>query len=188
MKIFITGGCKNGKSTFAEKIISKLNASKKPMYYLATMIPSDEEDRERIIRHRKQREKLNFETIEIPYDIDECLNICKVEGAFLLDSITALYANEMFKPDGVINENAHEKVILNLSDLLKNVNSIVLVSDYIFSDAIIYDDLTKKYIKGLGEIHKHIAKLCNVVIEVPFGSLIIHKGLEEFRGLYEKNV
>ena len=188
MKIFITGGCKNGKSTYAELLVNELKNPLKPLYYLATMVPSDEEDHERILRHRRQRENFSFETIEIPYDIDNCLKICDKDGVFLLDSITALLSNEMFKLNGTINKNAHIKIIKDINNLLSEINSIVLVSDYIFSDFYPYDDLTNDYRKGLGEIHKHIARFCDVVIEVAFGNLTIHKGQEEFKNLYEKIV
>jgi len=185
MKVFITGGCKNGKSTFGEKIVKYLKQNDYPLYYLATMFPKDEEDFERIYRHRKNREEYGFETVEIPINIDECLKKCDARGVFLLDSVTALLENEMFKLDGSFDKYAYEKVIKDLVNLLKDVKSIVLVSDYIFSDAEIYESLTEKYRMGLGAIHKKIADLCDVVIEVSYGNLVIHKGQKEFKELYE---
>ena len=50
MTIFLSGGCKNGKSTLAQHAAKKL-AGDGPLYYIATMIPHDEEDRARIRRH-----------------------------------------------------------------------------------------------------------------------------------------
>ena len=64
MKVLITGGCKNGKSGYAQELSCALSPSGK-RFYVATMIPSDEEDRERIRRHVADREGLGFETIEI---------------------------------------------------------------------------------------------------------------------------
>ena len=63
MKIFFSGGCKNGKSTLAERSIKAL-AGDGPLYYIATMIPHDEEDRERIRRHVASRAGMGFETLE----------------------------------------------------------------------------------------------------------------------------
>ena len=175
MKVFITGGCKNGKSTFSEGIVKYLQQNDSPIYYLATMYPKDKEDFERIDRHRKQREGYGFETFEIPININECLKKCDSKGVFLLDSVTALLENEMFKLDGTIDEYAYMKVTKDLVSLLKSVKSIILVSDYIFSDAEIYESLTEKYRMGLGAIHRKIADLCDIVIEVSYGNLIIHK-------------
>lgn len=50
MTIFLSGGAKNGKSTLAQELAVKLSGAGK-RYYVATMIPTDEEDLARIRRH-----------------------------------------------------------------------------------------------------------------------------------------
>ena len=43
MKIFISGGCKNGKSYFAQSLAkATCRGVGGPLYYIATMIPCDE--------------------------------------------------------------------------------------------------------------------------------------------------
>ena len=54
MKIYISGGAKNGKSMFAQEIAKKLS-SEGHLWYLATMEPRDNEDDARVLRHRKER-------------------------------------------------------------------------------------------------------------------------------------
>ena len=56
MKILISGGAKNGKSTLAQEAAVRL-ADGGPLYYVATMIPSDAEDRERIRKHIENRRR-----------------------------------------------------------------------------------------------------------------------------------
>ena len=57
MNLFISGGCKNGKSFFAQEEAKKQAEEKGvPLYYLATMIPADDEDRARIKRHLAERD------------------------------------------------------------------------------------------------------------------------------------
>ena len=98
MNILISGGCKNGKSYYAQKLALSMAQEKSlPLYYLATMIPVDDEDRVRIERHLKEREGWGFDTIERGLDICGCLKGRTVsgeavhpEGVFLLDSVTAL--------------------------------------------------------------------------------------------------
>ena len=63
MTIFLSGGAKNGKSTLAQELAVKLSGAGK-RYYVATMIPTDEEDLARIRRHIADRDGLGFETIE----------------------------------------------------------------------------------------------------------------------------
>jgi hypothetical protein len=52
----------------------------------------------------------------------------------------------------------------------------VIVSDFIYSDAFLYDDFTEAYRRGLAFIDKKVAELSDVVIEVCAGNSIIHKG------------
>ena len=104
MNVFISGGCKNGKSMFAQEIARDMAREQEvPLYYLATMIPGDDEDRARIRRHIGEREGWGFTTIEQGRDILDALSQEGVDsgGVFLLDSVTALLSNEMFRPDGI---------------------------------------------------------------------------------------
>ena len=99
MNLFISGGCKNGKSFFAQEEAKKQAEEKGvPLYYLATMIPADDEDRARIKRHLAERDGWGFTTIEQGRNICGALEKADPEGVFLLDSVTALLSNEMFLP------------------------------------------------------------------------------------------
>ena len=60
MTYFLSGGSKSGKSMLAQRIARSLPA---PHYYLATLRPTDEEDRAFVRRHLKERDGWGFETI-----------------------------------------------------------------------------------------------------------------------------
>ena len=184
MRIFISGGCKNGKSYCAQRIAKA--QQKDLLYYIATMRSVDTEDDERIMRHRRERRGWEFLTIEQPDNIENILKKCGCGGSFLLDSLTALLANEMFLPDGTVNENAAKKITDGLSQIAANIKNIVIVSDYIYSDAFIYDELTEKYRRSLAEIDCVAIKNCDVALEVAYTNVIIHKGKEIFGEIYEK--
>ncbi|MCL2834453.1 MAG: bifunctional adenosylcobinamide kinase/adenosylcobinamide-phosphate guanylyltransferase [Treponema sp.] len=182
MKYFISGGCKNGKSYLAQRLAraqqSAGNSEKTcELYYIATMLPADAEDNERIARHRRERGGWGFTTIEQPYDIENILEKCGCRGSFLLDSLTALLANEMFLPDGAVNENAQEKIEAGLLKITASVKNIVIVSDYIYSDAVIFDPLTEQYRKSLAGLDRAAAKNCDTVLEAAYGNVIVHKGI-----------
>jgi len=179
MKVFISGGCKNGKSYFAQTLVRQMSPVGKPLYYLATMVPVDEEDLQRIERHRQDREGWGFETIEISRNILAATRACDAGGSFLLDSVTALLVNEMFaeipeKAGGLV-PNAARKVADDLVALAAGTSHIVFVSDDIHSDAALYDVVTEEYCKGLAFIGRKLAGLCDSVLEVSAGNIIIHK-------------
>ena len=173
MKIFISGGCKNGKSYYAQHLAKAQKCS--DLYYVATMKSADKEDDKRIERHRDERDGWGFITIEQPVNIEGILDQCDKNGSFLLDSLTALLANEMFLPDGTVNEHAAEEIITGLEIILNCVENIVIVSDYIYSDAMLYDPLTEKYRKSLADIDRVAARLCDAVLEATYTSITVHK-------------
>ena len=173
MSTYISGGCKNGKSFYAQRVAK---AGGTPLYYVATMIPRDGEDLARIRRHRDERAGWGFETLECGRDILNCLDSADPKGSFLLDSVTALLSNEMFSAEGV-DMDAARRVAGALEAFVGRAPNTVLVSDYIFSDALLYDDLTEAYRSGLAFIDRHMATRCDNVIEVVGGQFIVHKGV-----------
>lgn len=176
MIVFITGGAKNGKSSYAQELAVKLAAGG-PHYYVATMIPVDGEDRERIARHVADRAGMGFETVECGRDILSCLSRVDRSGSFLLDSTTALLMNELFlPPDYALNPEAGEKCARELVRFAQSVANIVLVSDYIYSDALRYDSVTEVYRRALAGIDRELAAISDVVLELSGGNIIVHKG------------
>lgn len=179
MQIFISGGCKNGKSTYAQNLAISRQAS--PLYYIATMTPFDEEDKKRVKAHRLEREGQGFITIEQPQNIEGILEKCDHNGSFLLDSLTALLANEMFgepcgKSCGKYDENAAKRVADGITQVLDKLRNIVIVSDYIYSDAEIYDPLTEAYRKSLARLDRLVASHSDMVLEVVYAQVITHIG------------
>ena len=175
MTVFISGGCKNGKSTLAEQV-SRALAGTGPLYYIATMIPHDEEDEARIRRHVAERSGMGFTTLEQGRDILELLPYSKEGGAFLMDSVTALLSNEMFRPGGVMDRDAGERVAGELSEFTRACANAVFVSDFIYSDAGRYDEYTEAYRRGLAVCDRTLARVCDTVVEVCSSSYILHKG------------
>lgn len=75
MNIFISGGCKNGKSHHAQELVRCMAEEKSlPMYYIATMISTGPEDDIRIKRHIRDREGWGFITLEQPRNLCDLLD------------------------------------------------------------------------------------------------------------------
>lgn len=177
MTIFISGGAKNGKSTLAQDLTVALSKGGKH-YYVATMISSGAEDDDRIRRHIADREGMGFETVECFRNIMDCLKIADKDGAFLVDSVTALIQNSLFpvEKNYEIDLNAANRCAEELVEFARTVRHAVFVSDYIYSDAEAFSESTEMYRKCLADIDRRLAKVCDTVIEVSAGQFIIHKG------------
>lgn len=174
MTVFVSGGAKNGKSGFAQNLAVKLAGDGK-RYYVATMIPVDEEDRERIRKHVADRDGLGFETVECFRDI---LSIADPEGTYLVDSVTALIQNALFpvEKNYEMDLAAARQCAEDLAAFASSVKNVVFVSDYIYSDAQRYDETTEAYRQCLAEADRRLAKICDTVVEVAAGQRILYKG------------
>ena len=178
MNVFISGGCKNGKSMYAQHIAKQMaEKNGRPLYYVATMIPADDEDRSRIRKHLEDRDGWGFETLEQGRDICGALEGSTASGAvdpagaFLLDSVTALLSNEMFRPAGRFDPDAGSRVAEELCAFAEKTGNTVFVSDYIYSDARCFDDWTETYRRALACIDRRLAAVCDQVIEVAYGHI-----------------
>lgn len=190
MNTFISGGCKNGKSYYAQRRAQEIAESTgRPLYYIATMIPRDDEDRARIRRHISEREGWGFETVEQPVKILELLDRSDIDlsGAFLLDSVTAILENEMFPRElkgGAAMEiscdvEAPERVKTEMVAFAKAVDaaggSVVFVSDGIYGDMGEYSRSTEDYRRALAAADVAIAAVCGRVVEIAYGTEEIWK-------------
>ena len=144
MKIWITGGAGSGKSSLAQDLAAALAAGG-PQYYVATMVPRDEEDHYRIRRHIEDRAGMGFETIECPCRLME-RSVPDPEGTYLLDSATAMLSNAMFGETAfAYDPEAAGQVSEDLQRFCSSVKNFIAVSDGIYSDAARYDETTEQY-------------------------------------------
>ena len=172
MNYLVIGGSKSGKSHISEKIALGLNKDK--VIYIATMRPFDKEDEERIKNHIKAREGLNFITIEKEKNLHEIINEIKENDTVLIESITSLLTNEMFSVHEIISSPSI-KILTALELIMNKAENAIIVSDFIFNDAIEYDIITEIYKKELGIINRHLSRICENVIECSFGNVKYHK-------------
>lgn len=177
MTILLSGGSKSGKSLFAQELTLRLaNGGKR--YYVATMIPADDEDRARIRRHLTEREDMGFETIECGRELLACLQAADRNAAFLLDSTTALLMNALFPNPAAcdMDEDAASRCAEELVAFARSVRHAVIVSDYLYADAARYDGSTEVFRKALAHIDRKLASVCDVVIEAAAGNFMLRKG------------
>lgn len=172
MNYLIIGGSKSGKSEIAEKMALTLNKDK--VIYIATMKPYDREDEKRIKKHIENRKGLNFITIEKQRNLYEIVNDLNEDDTVLIDSITSLLTNEMFVGMNII-KNPSVNILYGLKEIIKRVKNTVIVSDYIFNDAIEYDEITENFKRELGIINIELARICESVMECSFGSVKYYK-------------
>ena len=190
MLILVTGGSASGKSEYAESQAVELAGSAGgKLFYLATMMPFDEESRRRIERHRAMRKEKRFETGERYTDLGGL--VLPKNSVVLLECMSNLTANEMYGQGGA-GQSTVEAVLAGLKGLRRQCSHVVVVTNEIFSDGISYDPKTCQYQQYLGEINCRMAEEADEVVEVVYGIPVFQKQAKEKRkrgaGSHEETV
>lgn len=186
MITLITGGSGSGKSSYAEEYIG-LYSGECQKYYLATMQVFDEEGRAKVERHRSLRSGKGFITVEQPTDIDraaEKMKQCTTERGgrtALLECMSNLVANEMFSGETPkLWESVADKVVREVERLSRKVRHLVIVTNNVFEDGVVYDETTMEYMRAFGAVNERLAELADVVVEVVVGiGLVLKDGKNE---------
>jgi adenosylcobinamide kinase/adenosylcobinamide-phosphate guanylyltransferase len=124
--IFIVGGARSGKSSYALDTASRVKGSKA---YIATAQALDTEMKKRIEGHKKNRGE-DWDTFEEPLYITGTLTeISGKYNAVVLDCLTLWLSNLMHKstqPEHTINEFIDALESLSRSDSSKVLNGLIL--------------------------------------------------------------
>ena len=190
MIVLVVGGAKSGKSMFAQNLSKSLNESLKnpingqldgeierevgKLYYVATMNPYDLEDLKRIENHLREREGYGFNTIEETLNMSKVSSLIKEEDTVLIDSITSLVTNYMFRGKEFYKD-VSDDILSGILEIVNVAGNVVIVSDYLFSDSIQYDCYTESFRKEIGIINRKLAALADAVVECSYGNIIYHK-------------
>lgn len=171
MMILITGGSGSGKSAFAEDCVLACRGDTR--IYIATMYPYDEESHRRVERHRKMRSGKGFDTIECYTGLSK---LRVPEGStVLLECMSNLVANEMFREEGA-HENTAEEIMRGIRLLRGQSADLIIVTNEIFSEAACYQGETEAYRACLGEVNRSLAEMSDQVVEVVYGIPVYLKG------------
>ncbi|MDD7077473.1 MULTISPECIES: bifunctional adenosylcobinamide kinase/adenosylcobinamide-phosphate guanylyltransferase [unclassified Blautia] len=170
MLTIVTGGSGSGKSAFAEDKVLAFGEAQR--VYIATMHPFDEESHKRIERHRKMRAGKGFETVECYTGLKDVKlpSGCVV----LLECMSNLVANEMFEEQGA-HEQTVKDIISGIDELVRQAAHVVIVTNEIFSDAVVFDKEMASYLEYLGKINQAVALRADEVVEVVYGIPVYQK-------------
>ena len=176
MLTLVTGGSGSGKSAFAEDRVLSFGEAKR--IYIATMHPFDEESHKRIERHRKMRAGKGFETVECYTGLKKVrLPESDKDRVVLLECMSNLVANEMFEEQGAHDRTVSE-VTKGIENLLEQAAHVVIVTNEIFSDAVVFDGDMDSYLEYLGKINQTAAQRADEVVEVVYGIPVFHKSTD----------
>lgn len=177
--IFVTGGVRSGKSTFAEQLtMEKAKDLNGNLHYIATGVPSDEEMRKRIERHQQERAESEWTTWEKSTHIEEIASLFTKKDVVLLDCVTTLLNNELFSKndwDPLFLDGVFHRLLSGFDAIKRSCAKLILVSNEVLHE-INDNELVMKYSCILGKLHQEIVKRAEEVYLIEAGIPIKMKG------------
>lgn len=149
MIIFITGGERSGKSSYAQSLA--LGKTDQP-YYLATSKIWDDDFKERVTRHQQERDK-RWTNIEEQFEISKVL---PEEGVVVMDCVTLWLTNyfSKFKGDkNVIVEEAKKE----LTKLAGYKGTLIIISNELGMGLHASTKSGRDFVECQGWINQYIA-------------------------------
>ncbi|MBO5093952.1 MAG: bifunctional adenosylcobinamide kinase/adenosylcobinamide-phosphate guanylyltransferase [Lachnospiraceae bacterium] len=185
MFFLITGASGSGKSEYAENLVCKLSKQDQitEKKYVATMEHESAEAQRRIARHRALRAGKGFKTVEAPLGFltgspEPEKELASCGGAVvLLECMSNLLANLMFSL-GMDGEAAEEEAVRQTMRLREQCAHLVIVTNEIFSDGVLYEGEMKEYVRSLAGVNKRLAHLADGFCEIVYTIPVFLKGEE----------
>ncbi|CAH1203270.1 bifunctional adenosylcobinamide kinase/adenosylcobinamide-phosphate guanylyltransferase [Paenibacillus sp. JJ-223] len=183
MSVLVTGGARSGKSSFAERLVMHRSSE---AWYVATAQAYDDEMRERIRMHQKQREAAGYlwHTVEAPLDLPEWISQMGQSRAgtsaptVLVDCLTLWLSNEL-----LAHEHDPESVLQARMDALVEAiraypGLLVLVTNEVGDGIVPEYPLGRRYRDLAGILNQRVAAICREVFLVTVGIAVELKSKE----------
>lgn len=162
--IFIIGGARSGKSAYAIEVGSKIPGRKA---FIATSEAFDEEMRERIVMHRKNR-PVDWETIEEPIAINNVLQ--KIDGLYnviIVDCLTLWLSNLLGKD--VDREHISEEIELLVAAIKAVSYTAIIVSNEVGQGVVPENKMARVFRDMSGLMNRKVACVADEVYLVTCG-------------------
>ncbi len=157
---FVIGGCRSGKSKHALQIAEDMPGGRK--IYIATCVPQDDEMRQRVAKHQRERSQ-NWKTVEEPLLLPEAILEHSSEAdVVLVDCLTLWLSNLLMETS---DEEKLEDKISQLTKALKKATCpLILVSNEVGTGIVPENKLARQYRDFTGHANQAVGKAAGRVI------------------------
>lgn len=160
MITLVTGGARSGKSSFAEGLLKDCHN----VLYIATAIAFDDEMKERVRLHRKQRNQ-SWDTLEAYKNLEqEIKSKDQNYDGIILDCITIMISNLMLEE---FNDNTDYRALENrvIEEMKASIRflkalkaKVVLVTNEVGAGIVPENKLAREFRDIAGRVNQYIAK------------------------------
>ncbi len=169
--IFVIGGCRSGKSSFA---LDYANKHFRQKVFLATSQVLDDEMKERILRHRETRGP-DWKTIEEPIKLAETLTSLKADyEVVLIDCLTLWVSNLLM--DGETEDKILSRAEALVESMQKIPQSIIVVSNDVGAGIVPENKIARIFRDIVGIVNQRVAACSHTVVVTVAGLPLVIKG------------
>jgi adenosylcobinamide kinase/adenosylcobinamide-phosphate guanylyltransferase len=170
--IFVIGGCRSGKSRQALEAAEGMPGDHKT--FIATCIPHDEEMKQRVEQHQKER-SLIWRTVEEPIRLPQAIvEQSRQADVVLVDCLTLWISNLMLELDD------DRKILAGLPELTRALQSVhcpvVLVSNEVGTGIVPENQLSRRFRDLVGSTNQTVAGQADRVVWMVAGIPVGIKG------------
>lgn len=156
--VYISGGCRSGKSAYAQQLAESLAGCKG---YVATCPVIDAEMDERIARHQQEREGRGWQTIEAPVALADAIKSAAGFDVLLVDCLTLWVNNLLYEAqqqDEDLSEDAmHDLCGELISACREQGKTVIFVSNELGMGLVPADSLSRRYRDLIGRCNQVMA-------------------------------
>ena len=163
----VVGGARSGKSAFAERLIT---ASARPRRYIATAEAWDDEMRDRIARHLRDR-GADWATVEAPLALAAALADARPGEAVLVDCATLWLTNHLLADSDLAAETTRL-----LDALAASPAPVVIVTNETGWGIVPENALARRFRDEQGRLNQRLAAGAELVVTVIAGLPMVLKG------------
>ncbi len=170
--LFVTGGCRSGKSRFA---LEFADCHFKRKIFVATCQDLDPEMQQRIKEHQKARGR-DWQTVEVLTALSETVASHSSQAdVILIDCLTLWVSN-------LLAENtSQEEILIRADALTQAINqapcSVILVSNEVGTGIVPENELARRFRDVAGLVNQKVAACANRVVWMVAGIPVPIKGM-----------
>jgi adenosylcobinamide kinase/adenosylcobinamide-phosphate guanylyltransferase len=174
--VLVTGGCRSGKSAYAQNLAESLPGRRA---YVATCPVVDDEMRRRIEKHRQARSQL-WETFEEPLLLDGAIRSTAAFPVVLVDCLTLWVNNLMYRAQQQGQDTGEEQVAANCGQVLAackdRAGTVIFVTNEVGMGIVPDNAPARRYRDLVGRCNQVMAAGADAVALVSCGIPLFLKG------------